>query len=155
MLSEGLTARGESGAVYRFISPLGSGRGTRAPNVWKAVRDLDDGAEFVAKTPSRDDDESLNWPAFHHEVNMQRLFADDPMLRRMVDFVPRTEGGKLIMILEPFQKTLWDARTTRPFSTQEIKWIMKGVLLGIMTVHRKGLVHTGSIRRCTPARILY
>ena len=89
--------------------------------MWKAVRDSDDGAEFVATTPSRDDDESLNWPAFHHEVNMQRLFADDPMLRRMVDFVPKTEGTKPIVILEPFQKTLWGARATRPFRTQEIK----------------------------------
>jgi male germ cell-associated kinase len=120
MLSECLTARGESGAVYRFINPLGSGRGMKSPKVWKAVRDSDGGAEFVAKAPSRDDDGSLNWPAFQHEANMQRLFADEPMLRRMVDFIPKAEGTKPIMILEPFQTTLWDARTTRPFSTKEI-----------------------------------
>jgi hypothetical protein len=75
---------------------------------------------------------------------MQRLFADEPMVRHMVDLVPESEPGvPPMMVLEPFQKTLWDARTTRPFSTREIKWIMKGVLLGIMTIHRKGLVYTG------------
>jgi hypothetical protein len=100
----------------------------------------------VAKAPSNEDNEVLNWPAFQHEVNMQRLFAEDPMIRPMVDYVPKTEVTKPMMILKPFQKTLWDARTTRPFTTQEIKWIMKGVLLGIMTVHRKGLVHTGSTK---------
>jgi hypothetical protein len=75
---------------------------------------------------------------------MQRLFADEPMVRHMVDLVPESEPGvPPMMVLEPFQKTMWDARTTRPFSTREIKWIMKGVLLGILTVHRKGLVYTG------------
>ncbi|KAL2024451.1 hypothetical protein VTK56DRAFT_8262 [Thermocarpiscus australiensis] len=65
------------------------------------------------------------------------------MVRHMVDFVAGSDtGGGPLMILEPFQKTLWDARTTRSLSAREIKWIMKGCLLGIMTVHRKGLVYT-------------
>ena len=147
MLSTNSTIRGESGAIYRLVNPLGhSGRGTTATsNVWKVVRESDERRpEFVAKSPSREDDEPRNWPAFQHEAKMQRLFVEDPMLRRMVDFVPKTEKTpQPVMILEPFQKPLWDARTTRSFSTREIKWIMRGVLLGIMTVHRKGLVYTG------------
>ncbi|KAK4241399.1 protein kinase [Achaetomium macrosporum] len=73
---------------------------------------------------------------------MQRLFAEDPMIRPMVDFAAKTGAEPPMMILEPFQKTLWDARKTRPLTMQEIKWIMKGCLLGIMTVHRNGLVYT-------------
>jgi serine/threonine protein kinase len=154
MFSKGSTVCGESGSVYRLVDALGTRRGTTTPNVWQVVEEPD-GPEFVAKGPSRDDDEALNWPAFQHEAKMQRLFTDDPMLRRMVDFVPKTNDMKPMMILEPFQKTLWASRTTRPFSTKEIKWIMKGVLLGIMTVHRKGLVYTGSARRYLPARTQY
>jgi hypothetical protein len=45
---------------------------------------------------------------------MQRLFAEDPMMRRIVDFVPGTETTRPMMILEAFEETLWDARTTPP-----------------------------------------
>ncbi|KAL2169654.1 hypothetical protein VTG60DRAFT_5793 [Thermothelomyces hinnuleus] len=72
---------------------------------------------------------------------MQRLFAEDPLIRHMVDYVPRTEETGPMMILEPFQKTLWDARTMRPLSTQEIKYIMKAALVAIVIVHSKGLVY--------------
>ncbi|KAG5302212.1 serine/threonine protein kinase [Histoplasma ohiense] len=77
-----------------------------------------------------------------HEVEMQRLFKDDQMIRPMVDFVPSSEPGGPLMILKPFEQTLWEARNTRPFSVPEIKWIMKGVLLGLYTVHMKDLVYT-------------
>ncbi len=63
---------------------------------------------------------------------MQRLFAHDPMIRRMVDYVPAgEETPRPVMILEGFQKTLWDVRTTRVLSRRETKWIMNGVLLGL------------------------
>jgi hypothetical protein len=100
----------------------------------------------MAKAPSKRDDGSRNWPAFHYELEMQRLFAGDPMVRHMVDVVPKTGAEEPpLMILEPYHETLWDARKTRPFTTKEIKWIMHGVLLGIMTVHHKGLVYTGAL----------
>ncbi|EER40039.1 conserved hypothetical protein [Histoplasma capsulatum var. duboisii H88] len=80
--------------------------------------------------------------SFMHEVEMQKLFKDDQMIRPMVDFVPSSEPGGPLMILKPFEQTLWEARNTRPFSVPEIKWIMKGVLLGLYTVHIKDLVYT-------------
>lgn len=144
MFFEGLTVRGESASVYRLVGPLGKRPGPATINLWKVVRDSDPRSEFVAKGPKGEDDGSRGWPAFHHEAEMQCLFGNDPMVRHMVDFIPEAEVGTPIMILEPFQKTLWDARLTRPFTRQEIKWIMKGCLLGIMTVHREGYVHTGS-----------
>ncbi|KAG7288724.1 hypothetical protein NEMBOFW57_005080 [Staphylotrichum longicolle] len=106
------------------------------------VRESDDHPEFVAKGPSSEDDEASNWPAFRYEAKMQRLFSKDTMIRHMVDFAPETDTTRPMMILEPFQKTLWDARTTRPLSTHEIQWIMQGVLIGLLNIHRKRLVFT-------------
>ncbi len=111
--------------------------------MWKAVQASDNYSEFVAKGPTRQDDEAAKWPAFQHETKMQRLFYKDYMIWQMVDFVPETDTARPMMILEPFQKTLWDARTTRPFSTHEIKWIMQGVLIALLNIHRKGMVFTG------------
>lgn len=47
------------------------------------------------------------------------------------------------MVLEAFTHSLWEGRNARPLTTKEIKWIMKGVLLGTFTIHMKDLVHTG------------
>ncbi|KAL1851584.1 hypothetical protein Plec18170_006404 [Paecilomyces lecythidis] len=64
------------------------------------------------------------------------------MTRRLVDYIPDSEPGGPMMVLEAFTDTLWEARNARPFTMNEIKWIMKGILLGIFTVHLKGLVYT-------------
>lgn len=66
------------------------------------------------------------------------------MLRKLVDFVPDSESTPPLMVLEPMPTTLWEARNMRPLTQQEIKWVMKGVLLGIATVHSKGMVFTDS-----------
>lgn len=97
---------GESGAKYRLVHPLGKGRDGTAANVWKAIRESDDHSEFVAKGPSKEDDKALNWPAFCHEIKMQRLFSKDSMIQHMVDFAPRISTTRPMMILKPFQKTL-------------------------------------------------
>ncbi|KAL3261673.1 hypothetical protein ABHI18_003550 [Aspergillus niger] len=80
--------------------------------------------------------------AFKDELEMQKLFAKDPMIRRLIDYVPESEPSGPMMALEAFTDSLWDARKVRPFTAKEIKWIMNGVLLGIFTVHMKGLVYT-------------
>lgn len=80
--------------------------------------------ELVAKGPSRDDDKTQGWPAFQHEVKMQRLFNDDKMIRPMLDFLPSSDIDEPMMVLKPFEQTLWDARNARPMTTAEIKWIM-------------------------------
>ncbi|WQF87055.1 Putative protein kinase [Colletotrichum destructivum] len=36
--------------------------------------------------------------------------------------------------------TLWEARNTRRLTKREIKWIMRGILLGIGAVHAKRMV---------------
>ncbi|KAJ8129925.1 hypothetical protein O1611_g3705 [Lasiodiplodia mahajangana] len=133
------TRRGESNAVYSFVRPLGRHTGNRT-NVWLVKRN--DENEFVAKGPSPEDDKSSGWPAFQHELKMQRLFNEEKMIRRMVDFLPFSATDDPMMVLAPFGQTLWDARNARPMTTSEIKWIMEGVLLGIRTSHQRGLVHT-------------
>jgi protein kinase len=57
--------------------------------------------------------------------------------------IPDSEPGGPMMVLEAFTDSLWEARNARRFTKEEVKWIMKGILLGIFTVHMKGLVHTG------------
>ncbi|OJD20523.1 hypothetical protein ACJ73_08142, partial [Blastomyces percursus] len=63
--------------------------------------------------------------AFKHELEMQRLFEKDPMIRTLVDFIPEIEHGGPMMVLEAFTDSLWEARNARPFTAKEIKWIMK------------------------------
>lgn len=76
---------------------------------------------------------------------MQRLFHDDKMIRPMVDVLPSSDvdDDEPMMVLKPFEQTLWEARHARPMTTAEIKWIMEGVMLGLGTIYRRGLVHTG------------
>ncbi|CAK46226.1 hypothetical protein CBS115988_157 [Aspergillus niger] len=146
MASAGLICQGEAGRRYRLVRPLGTVRG-KSCNVWLGLDDSKPDAEYIMKRPLADQNEE-SWSgalsAFKHELEMQRLFAKDPMIRKLVDYVPESEPSGLMMVLEAFTDSLWDARNVRPFTTKEIKWIMKGVLLGIFTVHMKGLVYTVS-----------
>ncbi|GAD94514.1 conserved hypothetical protein [Paecilomyces variotii No. 5] len=145
-VTSGFACRGEGGKRYRLIHPLGKRSAAKAPNVCLAVDDSNPEIEYVIKRPSEDntdDGSSSNaLSAFKHELEMQKLFAKDPMIRQIVDYIPDSEPGGPMMVLETFTNTLWEARNMRPFTTNEIKWIMKGVLLGIFTVHLKGLVYT-------------
>jgi male germ cell-associated kinase len=136
---------GESGRTYRLIHPLGPQRTRTAPNIWKALDDVDESKQFVVKGPSSDDDRSLSWPLFTHEFEMQKLFSDSVFIRKMIDFIPSAAGVEPKIVLQAFEKTLWTARTERSMTSNEIKWIMKAVIIGLWTVHRKGLVYSGSV----------
>ncbi|GLA58827.1 hypothetical protein AtubIFM54640_008934 [Aspergillus tubingensis] len=136
----------ERGTRYRLVRPLGTPARGNTSNVWLAIDDSRPDAEYVIKRPPGDNNDSP-WSttalaAFRHELEMQILFAQDSMIRRLVDYVPESEPAGPMLVLEAFTDSLWDARNARPFTTKEIKWIMKGVLLGIFTVHMKGLVYT-------------
>jgi male germ cell-associated kinase len=144
MLRPGYTFAGESGRVYRLISPLGVPKKASAQNIWKAVNDSDDSEQFMIKEPSSDDDATLNWPAFQHELEMQKLFKDSALIRPMVDFVPSSASIPPRMVLQGFEKTLWTARNRRQLTSDEIKWIMQAVILALGTVHRKGYVYSGA-----------
>ncbi|KAI1429281.1 kinase-like domain-containing protein [Xylaria sp. FL1777] len=119
------TRYGESGAVYSFIQPLGRRTNSRR-NVWLIKEDGKN--EFIAKGPSLEDDKLSGWPNFQHEIKMQRLFKEDKMIRPMVDFIPSSDTDDPMMVLAPFEQTLWDARNARPMTASEIKWIMEGVM---------------------------
>lgn len=75
----------------------------KTPNVWLAVDDSNTDVEYAAKRPLGDDtnDGALsNAPsAFKYELEMQRLFARDPMIRTLVDYVPDSEPGGPMMVL--------------------------------------------------------
>lgn len=154
-VSAGLICHGEGGTRYRLVRPLGTQKRVKSPNVWLALDDSKTNVEYVVKRPPGDDDDG-SWShaltAFKHELEMQRLFAKDPMIRTLVDYVPDSEPGGPMMVLEAFTDSLWDARNARSFTTKEIIWIMKGILLGIFTVHMKGLVYTGTIEAIKGAR---
>ncbi|RHZ56453.1 hypothetical protein CDV55_105419 [Aspergillus turcosus] len=146
MVTSGLTCHGEGGKRYRLVHPLGSRIHDRSSNIWLAVDDSNADIEYVVKGPPEDDahegSSSSALSAFQHELEMQRLFAKDPMIRTLVDYIPDSEPGGPMMVLEAFTDSLWEARHARRFTKEEVKWIMKGILLGIFTVHMKGLVYT-------------
>lgn len=146
IISAGTVFQGESGRRYRLLSPLSPEKG-RKPHVWKAVDVTDDTHQLVVKQPRSDDDEAQNFPAFQHEFRMQQRFRNAPFIRQMVDYAPASPSTNSMpsMVLQGFEKTLWTARLRRELSYEEIRWIMKGVLIGLWTVHREGLVHSGGI----------
>ncbi len=134
--------QGESGRTYRLLSPLFEKVSKDASNVWKAVADHDASSEFVLKAPSPHDRAKPNWPLFQHEVQMQRRFSSSPFIRQMIDFVPQSGAAPAMMVLQAFEKSLWNARNKRPMTMDEIKWIMKAVLIALWTIHREGLVYS-------------
>jgi protein kinase len=144
-LCPGSKFTGESGRTYRLIHPLGPQRTETAPSVWKALDDVDESKQFVVKGPSSDDDGSLGWPLFKHEFEVQKLFNDSAFIRQMIDFVPSAAGVEPKIVLQAFEKTLWTARTERPMTSNEIKWVMKAVIIGLWTVHREELVYSGTV----------
>jgi len=140
MIFCGVCLRGESGWKYRLLSPL-----SKSPsNVWKAVDSEDECLEFIVKAPSNHDNASLDWPLFRHKIQMQRRFDKSPLIRQMVDFIPGSNLSPPMAVLQAFEKSLWNARNRRPFSLDEIKWIMKGVLMALWTIHPEGLVCSGA-----------
>jgi hypothetical protein len=143
MIKPGALVQGESGRMYRLLSPLFAQVSKNASNVWRAVDEQDESLEFVVKEPSPHDDASLDWPLFQHEVQMQRRFSKSPFIRQMVDFIPRSNSTRTMMVLQAFEKSLWTARNKRPLTMDEIKWIMKAVLIALWTIHREGLVYSG------------
>lgn len=155
MLFPGSRFQGASGRRYRIISPL-SQKTDKSPHVWKAVNEKDEDHHFIVKQPSSDDDESQNWPAFQHELQMQRRFINEPFIRPIVDFIPASLSEALPpkMVLKAFEKTLWTARLRRELTIEEIRWIMKDVLIGLWTIHREGLVHSGLCLLISPRTAL-
>lgn len=147
MVGPGLICQGEGGVQYRLVSPLGKQIRGRNPNTWLAVDNSNSAIEYVVKRPPVDGVSDESWSnalsAFKHELDMQKAFSNDPIIRRIIDYIPDSEPGGPMMVLEAFTDSLWEARNARAFAAAEIKWIMKGVLLGIFTVHMKGLVYTG------------
>ncbi|EFR05477.1 hypothetical protein MGYG_08490 [Nannizzia gypsea CBS 118893] len=71
---------------------------------------------------------------------MQR-FRKDPMIRQLVDYISESESCGPMIVLQTFTHFLWETRHPSESSLREIKWILKCALLGIFTVHMKGLVY--------------
>lgn len=136
MLFPGQRITGRSGRIYRLLDPLGSRRSDAVSNIWRAVNEADELKHVVVKGPSKYDQKSLGWPLFQHEFQMQKLFEGSTFVRQMTDFVLPTTNQEPVIMLQVFEKTLWAARMQRPMTDNEIKWIMKAVLLGLWTVHR-------------------
>lgn len=142
-IEAGTCVQGESGRKYRLVFPLFEKHSRNASNVWTAVDDHDASLEFVVKAPSHHDNISLGWPLFQHEIQMQRRFHSSPLIRKMIDLIPQSGSTPTMMVLQTFEQSLWSARNVRPMSMDEIKWIMKGVLIALWTIHREGLVYSG------------
>jgi hypothetical protein len=128
--------------MYHLIHPLRPQRTEIAQNIWKALDDVDESEQFVVKRLSSGDDRSPSWPLLKHDFEMQKLFNDSAFIRQMIDFVPSAVGVEPKVVLQAFKKTLW---TERPMTSNEIKWIMKAVIIKLWTVHREGLVYSVTI----------
>ena len=73
---------------------------------------------------------------------MQKLFNDSAFIRQMIDFIPSAVGVEPKVVLQALGKTLW---TKRPITSNEIKWIMKAVIVRLWTVHHEELVYSVTI----------
>lgn len=145
-VEEGTVLKADNGESYKLSFPLNAnGPDGAPPSVWIA-RGANGIGQYVVKQPRQQDSEAEGWPLFAYELMMLRLFKDDHFIRPLVGIVPSSEApdGKPRMVLKAMEKTLWEARLVRPLTSDEIKWIMKGVLCGLFQVHSKTLTFTGS-----------
>ncbi|TKA21838.1 hypothetical protein B0A50_08507 [Salinomyces thailandicus] len=133
-ITEGGAYTGESGKTYLAVGPLGQA------NVWTAVQNDEHGNIVVLKAPSTDDT-GTSWPQFQHEMIMHELFKDCSYIRRQVDRVAPSENSPPLIVLEIFETTLWQARTKRPFSKDEVRSVARSILHGLQEVHDKGMVY--------------
>ncbi|KAF2433850.1 kinase-like protein [Tothia fuscella] len=153
----------EKGNSYLTVNALGPpDEATGTPsNVWTAVDAETHEEVFIIKQPSPSDDETKGYPLFTSEMIMHELFKDCPYIRKQVDRIPpdapalsRTSsefgvvghvgGGEVDpprLVLEPTETTLSRVRTERPLSDGEIEILMRGVLLGLGEIHKRGLVY--------------
>lgn len=140
-LSEGMELAGASGRKYLLVGALGARPGL-APNVWTAV-DADTHSEiFIVKQPNAYD--AYGWPEFKQEMVMHELFKDCDHIRRQVDKIaPGSVSPLPAVVLEAFEGTVWSARASRPFTSNELKSVMKSSLLGLGEIHAKGMVYAG------------
>jgi len=147
-MNEGDYLTGETGDSYLAVSPLGNVRRGTTPNVWSAVDSETQEDVYVIKQPSADDT-GKGWPRFSSEMVMHELFKDCPYIRRQVDRIPPNapmEGGEPPrLVLEPTETTLANARDARPFTAEEIRILMTGVLMGLNEIHKRELVYAGTV----------
>lgn len=140
-LSHKLKLVGQRGQTYVLRAPLARRR-DKPCNVWSAAAENDETDQYVIKQPN--DDDGSDWSSFMKEMQMQEFFRNSNYLRRMVDVIPQLpDSDPPTLVLEPFQKSLWNARMQRPLSTGEIRSVMKSILLGLGTIHNQKLVYTG------------
>ncbi|XHG07738.1 hypothetical protein AWENTII_010874 [Aspergillus wentii] len=119
----GFICHGERGTAYRLIRPLGSQIHSKPPHIWLAVDYSNPDIQYVIKQPSGNNENALS--AFNHELEMQRVFEKEAMIRKIVDYIPNSEHVGSMIVLEAFTDSLWEARNARSFTEKEIKWIMK------------------------------
>ncbi|OTA36251.1 hypothetical protein BTJ68_05474 [Hortaea werneckii EXF-2000] len=63
-------------------------------------------------------------------------------IRRQLDRVaPRKGQHPPLLVLEITETTLWQARTKRPFTKEEVRSVARSMLKGLKEVHDKGLVY--------------
>lgn len=98
---------------------------------------------MVIKHPQPDDNPEKLWPAFQKEMDVQTCFQSARFIRKMTDVIPASSNLPDIMVLEPFEKTLWAARLQRPLTIREIKQIIKMALWELREIHNEGLVYCG------------
>lgn len=142
-LREGEQLIGESGESYIVVAPLGSNKPGQDSNVWSAVDAEKQEDVFILKGPSQDERIGYGWPRFQSEMVMHELFKDSTHIRRQVDRIPprRYSSEPPTLVLEPTECTLAHARASRSLTHQEIKTIMREILLALRDIHDMGLVY--------------
>lgn len=141
-LRKGLRLVGETRKTYVLSAPLIQ---RKHPHVWRASCSNNEKDQVVIKHPQFDDNPNELWPASRKEMEMQIRFQSARFIRKMTDTIPASSGLPGMMVLEPFEKTLWSTRLRRPLTIQEIKHIMKRALLGLREIHNQGLVYCGGL----------
>ncbi|KAK4999001.1 hypothetical protein LTR66_001880 [Elasticomyces elasticus] len=140
-LKEGAVVTGESGRQYLLVAPMTSVKPGIIPNVWSAVDAQSQDKIYVIKQPQSHENNTY-WPEFQQEMVMHQLFKGCSSIRQQIDQIPPngfTDPPRIV--LEAMENTIWSARISRPMTTQEVKVIMRGTLVGLREIHTRGLVY--------------
>lgn len=147
-LSRGLQLIGKSGRTYELQMPCVSRNDGIPSSTWSACETTDRARRYIIKQPW--DMASYNVTLLRREQAFHEKLKDKWIFRRLQDTVPEVmskEGSSMVepprLVLEPMEKTVWQARWERRFTRREIKFIMKMTLYALSKVEQVGMVNTG------------
>jgi casein kinase II subunit alpha len=87
------------------------------------------------------------------EKEILQQFEGDPCIRQLIDHAKDDHAKELpCLILEHLESDALKSSGQATMSRQNVKFIARSILSALVSLHAKGIAHTGKMSRVHPAR---